>query len=170
MSAPVKSVEMTEQRKRFLHMMFTTAIEGGIGYWSVVDTYKWWKDPEGVEDLDDFYAVIDSNEDDWGVEAAYQPNMSGMPHPVFKVEEHMITIEEHMPLRIDRQVIERGWNLFMDKVIEAAKSEDPDAPCSRRYFRQAVIQYLTDCEDGDSDADVADLVVQYGLFGEHVYG
>lgn len=160
---------MTDQRKRFLHYMFTTAFEGGIGYWSATTAYHWWKDPEGVEDLDGFFAVIESNEGDWGVEAAFQPISSAPAHPAFKVEDQVRSIEENDALRVDLQVMERGWNLFMDKVIEATKSEDPDAPFSRVYFRQAIIQYLTDMEEGDSDADVADLVVQLGLFGEHVY-
>lgn len=148
----------TEGRKRFLHMMFTTAMEGGIGYWSVADVYHWRRtpDPNKVaiaavspavveDDLDGFYAVIESNEGDWGVDFA-------LPQ-----------------LRIDIDVMEHGVNLLVDKVIEATKSEDPDAGFSRKYLRQFVIQWLTDAEEGDSDADVADMVVQLGLFGEVVY-
>lgn len=151
---------ITENRKAFLHSIFTTALEGGIGYWSAAEEYHWGTDGgvKIVDDLDGFYAILDSAEDDWGVEEAYIAEIG---------EVSLIT--ETQSLRVDLTVMERGVNLLVDKVIEAAKSED-DVPFSRKYLRQFVIQWLTDGEDGDSDADVADMVVQLGLFGEVVYG
>jgi hypothetical protein len=176
---------MTDDRKRFLLYMFTTALEGGIGYWSVAEEYHWskirpeaehnYRRPDGtytpvadvpqghtVEDINGFFAVLSANDDDgnWGVDKAYQPRIAGDP----------IALDCGAgELTVDLKVMERGMNLFVDKVIEATKSEDPDAPFSRKYFRQAVTQWLSNGEDGDSDADVADLVVQLGLFGEVVY-
>lgn len=149
-----------------LHYVFTTALEGGIGYWSVPTEYRWSKAGPGmegrpdtnIEDLDGFYAIIESNEDDWGVSEAFIAEQ-GQFQP----------ITETQSLRIDIDVIERGMNLFVDKVIEATKSEDPKAPFSNKYLRQMVVQWLTDVEDGDSDVDGCDLVVQLGLFGEVVY-
>ena len=183
-SIAIEPKQRTEGRKKFLHLMFTTAMEGGIGYWSEAHEYKWSKhpDPEKVaiaavnpnvmeEDLDNFYARICNNEDDWGVEAAYQPNTeNGDIHPSFTPDSHMIRIVPDEILTIDIDVMEKGWNLFLDAVIAATKSEDPDAPYSSKYYRRAVIQWLTDGEDGDSDANVADIVVQLGLFGEGIYG
>lgn len=157
----------TEGRKRLLHLMFTTAIEGGIGYWSLTDGYHWFNDKTGTEDLDGFYATLESNEGDWGVENAYQPHMANCTM-VYHGQPGWVEAGEQ-PLRLDIDVMERGVNLFIDKVIEATKSEDPSAPFSRNYFRQFVVQWLTDAEDGDSDADVADCIVQLGLFGEQVY-
>lgn len=179
-SVQIDQRQRSEGRKKFFHMMFTTALEGGIGYWSECDQYHWSKSvqpweskvPGGVmeDDLDNFHATIYNNEDDWGVEAAYQPNTVGADiHPNFTPDSHMIHIVKDDQLSIDIDVIERGWELFMDAVIEATKSEDPGMSCSRKYFRQAIIQYLTDGQEGDSDADVADIVVQMGLFGEIVY-
>ena len=151
--------QMTEARKRFFNYMFTTAIEGGINSWAAVEEYQWWKpDQSGVEDLDNFYAILESSEDDWGISRAYVAE-----------QDATMDITETQSLRVDLKVMERGWYQFMEKVLAAVKSEDPDAPFSRRYLRQAVVQYLTDMEDGDSDADVADLVVQLGLFNEVVY-
>ena len=158
----------SEERKKFFHYMFTTAMEGGIDYWAYRLEYSWstggagaihiGKDP--VDDLDHFYALILPSEEEWGVDKIIGEDG----------EEHVLPDDmQGNSLRITPVLIERGWNLFMDKVIAAAKSEDPEADCSRQYFRQAVIQYLTDGEDGDSDADVADIVVQLGLFGEIVY-
>jgi hypothetical protein len=178
---------MSKDRKGFFHYLFTTALEGGISYWADVTEYQWSKEVRTstiqmdnmgdgkfqdtivrTEDLDGFYAIIISNEGDWGVATAYQPNMSGMEDDsdgtVFMPDDC-----QNQPLRIDLKVMEKGWNMFMDLVILATKEEDPNVSFSNPYFRQAVVQYLTDMEDGDSDADVADLVVQLGLFGEHVY-
>jgi hypothetical protein len=175
-STVVEPKQRTEGRKRFFHYMFITALEGGIGYWSEVDIYHWHiKDDPSVagslaDDIDNFYASIVSNVGDWGVEAAYQPGTNPMlVHKIFAANSEMKAISGDTSLRIDIDVIERGWNLFMNKVLAAVRSEDHKAPFSRKYFRQAIIQYLTDMEEGDSDADVADLVVQLGLFGEHVY-
>lgn len=162
MTSATTTVVRTEGRKEFLHSMFTTALEGGIGYWSVADEYHWGYREQGTDDwksdTEGFYAILESAEEDWGVAEAFIAETG---------ETQAIT--ETQSLRVDITVIERGVNLLVDKVIEATKSEDPDAPFSRKYLRQFVIQWLTDCEDGDSDADVADFVVQLGLFGEVVY-
>lgn len=150
----------TENRKQFLHNMFVTALEGGIGYWSCAEEYHWGTDGgvKCVDDLDGFYAILSPEEGEWGVEEAFVAETG---------ESQAIT--DTQSLRVDRTVIERGVNLLVDKVIEAAKSEDANADFSRKYLRQFVVQWLTDGEDGDSDADVGDLIVQLGLFGEVVY-
>jgi hypothetical protein len=158
----------TENRKSFLHGVFTTALEGGIGYWSVTDEYHWSSKeptPSGGyivnDDIDGFYAVIESNEDDWGVSHAWISEVSSAS---------MMDITATQSLRVDRSVIERGVNMLVDNVIAATKSEDASAPFSREYLRQFVVAWLTDSEDGDYDSEVADMVVQLGLFGEVVYG
>lgn len=158
-------MSMSDERKKFFHYIFITALEGGIKDWAVREEYCYSKTcgPMGkgevLDDLDNFHAIISSSEDDWGVGCAY----------VSEVKSWMPITEDQL-LRIDLSVIERGWYLFMDKVLEAFKSEDPTADFSGNYFRQFIVQYLTNMEDGDSDSDGADLVVQLGLFGEHVYG
>lgn len=172
MTASALAPAMTEGRKKFLHYVFTTALEGGIRYWAQSEAYHWMnpnRRPESTVmdtdylDLDGFYAVVTSTEGDWGISTAYRKfERTGDLIPV--------VLGDNEPLRIDRDIILRGVNAMVDKVIEAAKSEDPDAPFSRKYLRQFVIQWLTDGDDGDSDADVCDMVVQLGLFGELVYG
>lgn len=44
--------------------IFTTALEGGIGYWSVCHTYRWQKDDK--PDLMGFHAIVDDIERDTG--------------------------------------------------------------------------------------------------------
>ena len=47
--------------KQTLHGLFTTALEGGIGYWSVASAYHW-RLPNGEDDLDGFYADVEETE------------------------------------------------------------------------------------------------------------
>lgn len=146
----------SEKRDEFFNDIFVAALEGGIQYWATRTTYE-----PFANDVWD--ATIESAEEDWGVATAYQPDHEKAD------DKGWIDIEENTPLVVDAKVVEHGWNDFMDRVIHAAKTEDRNASCSRDYFKQAVIQYLTYGEDGDHDADVADIVVQLGLFGEIVY-
>ena len=51
------------ERKEFLFDVFTTALEGAIGYWAYSETYHWQNN--GVADLDNFSSiVIDAEEEE----------------------------------------------------------------------------------------------------------
>lgn len=173
MTAP--TLTQTEGRKKFLHYVFTTALEGGISYWAQTETYRWSnpnRRPESTVmdtdylDLDGFCATITSAEDEWGIPGAFQWMA---PTDTADGYEYTHRLNGNEDLRIDIRTIQRGVDQLVENVMAAVKSEDPDAPFSRDYLRQFVIQYLTNGEDGDSDADVCDMVVQLGLFGELVY-
>lgn len=77
-------------RDEMFHGLFTTALEGGIGYWSECEDYRW-SDGNGNDDYKDFLAVIVDVEDD-----------------------------NEMGYFIDRRVISRGYKLaateFRDKI------------------------------------------------------
>jgi hypothetical protein len=159
----------TKARKAFLHSAFTTALEGGIGYWSECEEYVWSKPKAGptkerTEDLDGFHAWITNNESDWGVGKAYQPNTTSK----YAVD-GWVELEPDATLVIDIDVVERGVNMLVDAVVAATKSEDPEAPFNNKYLRQFVEAWLTDGDGGDYDANGADLAIQLGLFGEVVY-
>lgn len=82
----------TATRKSFLCDVFTTALEGGIGYWSVAHEYHWAAAAEGIEqDLDGFYAIITDEEAD---------------------------PEQHVTLRIDADVIARGLRRIADGEVQ----------------------------------------------------
>lgn len=50
-------------RPEALHGLFVTALEGGIGYWSVATRYRWSiPGTDGEDDLDGFHAVIEEVE------------------------------------------------------------------------------------------------------------
>lgn len=63
MTNPVAAPVFT---KAELFNIFVTALEGGIGYWSVATKYKIWQQPvvkgQEVEDLDGFFATINDIE------------------------------------------------------------------------------------------------------------
>lgn len=135
----------SEDRKQFLHDIFVCALEGGIGYWSQCSNYRWAK-PDGSEDLDGFGADIIDIEDD---DKAY---------------------------RIDINVISRGVN----KIAKAqAPYWQPNGP---ERTQCADVEYLTgycartvraasfENDASEIDADLADQIVQVGLFGKVVYG
>lgn len=68
-----------------LHDMFTTALEGGIGYWSAATSYRQ-TNPDGSPDLAGFYADIVDAPDSYDFE----------------------------PVRVDRDTIARGFLRIMD--------------------------------------------------------
>lgn len=150
----VKTPERTQARKQFLHNVFVTALEGGINYWAATEEYHWGTDggAKVVDDLDGFYAIIEppESEGEWGVGEAYVAE-EGKVQP----------ITDTQSLRIDIDVIDRGSNLLVGKVISGQFKNE--------YLRQFVEAWLTDDERGDYDSLGADLVVQLGLFGDEVY-
>lgn len=156
----------SEARKEFLHGVFTTALEGGIGYWSVCDTYNWAKgtDTKGdpcVVDLDGFYAIVYELDEDG----------EGVSHDRLGYEFHYDTKE----LRIDISVIARGVQLFTQYVYgridyQGNKVDDPKPVDADHYWRQFLKADQTNGDDGDYDSIVADNIVQFGLFGKVVYG
>jgi hypothetical protein len=55
----------TTARDELLHGLFTTALEGGIGYWSECSDYRWSIKGDGVdEDYTGFSATITETDDD----------------------------------------------------------------------------------------------------------
>ncbi|GAB3868605.1 hypothetical protein GCM10028801_44830 [Nocardioides maradonensis] len=152
------------QRDQAYHSIFVTALEGGIGYWSRCRVYRWMKegaDPNGsVRELHDtlgFYAEIIDIET---TAESYDPK----DHPAMLGSAEAVDGEEYAVFRIDREVIARGVRKFIAKAKEV-----PWLPAS--YFGQAAVCLdWAKWDDLDIDADVADMIVQLGLFGEAIYG
>lgn len=162
----VDSTTLSEQRRKFLIDVFTTALEGGIGYWSTCSVYHWmkpeFKDHPGyddaMQDLQEFHAVIEpsSHEDGWGV---------------------WDDERDTQPLRIDAEVMHRGVVRFVqychgildNQGLEVAP-EDRNGLRPGHYWHQFLAADATSGEDGDYGAEVADQVVQWGLFGRGIYG
>lgn len=116
---------MTNKDRLYLDL-FTTALEGGIGYWSVCSEYHWQND--GEEDYAGFFAIVEDYEG------------------------------PDVPIRIDREVIRKGISLFVN---------DYSWPRCRHWLLEAI---QSNGDDGDFDADDADIIIQLGVFGEVRYG
>ena len=156
MSAP--PTELTEEHKEFLHGLFTTALEGGIGYWSACSKYRWSEDTEGLfADINNFIAVIEPTEDNtWGI---WEDN------------------RDTQSLTINLDVMARGARLMNWYVQGIVDGQGRHAPLDKikpwpadHYHWQYVEAYITNGQQGDYDAGTADMVVQFGLFGQVVYG
>jgi len=63
------TIKINEDRKQLAFDIFVTALEGGIGYWSICENYHWKKKnvkSEKIgddEDLDGFYADVIETDD-----------------------------------------------------------------------------------------------------------
>lgn len=142
---------LTTERKRFLHDIFVTAIEGGITYWASIEEYHWCAG--GAEnaldntDLDGFFAQI--TEEDVAND--------GHPH------------------RIDINVLHRG----IERILSAkapyydpniARTQCESIPGLDRGTAAVVRQANHELDAADIDAGIADAIIQAGLFNEIVYG
>lgn len=159
-----------EARKRLLHGLFTTALEGGIGYWCACSEYRWMLNPDEpaempVEDLDGFKAVL---------------------HPSPPEEFWMVDgVDDEKPLTVDLAVMWLGlerWIEWMTTdlrnrlggLVEPAAEQpwrrDPFRPASSYWRQFASDAKFNRLADADYDANLADAVVQLGLFNEVVFG
>jgi hypothetical protein len=155
----IPHTELTDEHKSYLLDLFTTALEGGIGYWSECSKYHWRHAVVGgeAEDINGFVAVIypPEQEGGWG----------------------MFDTEDTRPLKIDLEVMHRGarlMNWYVQGLVDGHGKQIPLDDITpwpaKHYYWQFVESYVTLGQSGDYDAGVADMVVQFGLFGEVVYG
>jgi hypothetical protein len=137
----VPSVPCTSEVDRALHGVFTTALEGGIGYWSVCTRYRWSIGDEAMTEARDFIAVIEDTEE---------------------AEEG----EDGPEYVIDRAVIARGARLLYEHMRRLSQA----GTASAYQWQAAKDLHWGKWDDLDYDADTADMVVQFGLFGKLIYG
>lgn len=181
----------TPKRKKWLHTVFTNAIETSIQHWALIDEYHYMKagvvltksgaNTAGqVEDHDNFYAIIVSNDDEDGWGLGDDPNSPFVdhPHPQKSTPEQPVMISDFDSLRIDINTIERGiqrfWEYCLGHRDDLGRLQDPlnnRCPIDQdHYWRQFLVADLTNGIDGDYDATVTDTIIQLALFNEVVYG
>ena len=137
-----KNPDRSDDRAEFLMNVFSTALEGGIGYWSVARRYRWQKGPKEArtDDTRGFYAIV---EPDDGEECD----------------------DFCAPRVIDASVIARGLARLTKGDVKGT-----NAACAALVAKaNKKTKYGYD-EDTLIDADVADTIVQAGLFNEVVFG
>lgn len=143
-------------KKELIHSIFTTALEGGIGYWSVCEGYRWSIDGNGDEDdLDGFHAVIGIPVDD---EVEFVPEVQVIRNEDFGYGDHYF-------VRIDKDVVNRGYDLAARRT-EQENKHAWQCGCGRPPL--VVTEEALD--EWDYDACDADAIVQLGLFGTTIYG
>lgn len=131
--------------------IFSTALEGGIGYWSRCKTYHWTNDQGMTEDLAGYHAEI------YDVERIIEEG----PLPTGAIGSGRLQDERYALYRIERAIIAKGIEAF------ASMYGKPDHDT---YFGRAARHLAQERWDHlDYDATIADAIVQMGLFGEVVY-
>ena len=125
----------------FLHSVFTTAVEGGVTWWDVLN-YKW-ATPEGKDELQEFFAHVDVHE--------------GAPLPI------ATPLDSDRPRRVyvRRSTILKGIQRVMDreggiKIHETLRGE--------------IAAAIVTGDAGQIDAEQADIILQAALFNEIVFG
>lgn len=137
--------ELSTDRRRFLHGIFTTAIEGGINYWAQTSAYHW--SDNGSDDINGFYAdITECEEGDTNLRIDLDTMARGVQLFVKYCRGEITTQGEPVP--------------------EADQQEIPEG----HYWREFLVAEQTQGRDGDYDAGVADEIVQFGLFGKSIYG
>ena len=131
---------MTISYEQYAKYVFETAIEGGINYWANI--HEWVSDDEGRA----WYAKVtvkdDYYEDVAGSVIDWWTIMSGT--------QRLVT----QPMKLEVAAIEAG-SLISDVIgvlIKAAETDDYE-----KFLNMYDVQW-------------ADIIVQYGLFGELVFG
>lgn len=133
-------MERTPERIQFLSDIITTAVEGGIGYWSQCSHYQWTEDGAvhvvvGRRNLrTDAYAVVHEATD----------NGDG-----YRDE----------PLMVDIETVARGIGRLVNKEVGIHAT-----------LRGSLLYANSENDAGEIDADLADCIVQAGIFNEIIYG
>lgn len=142
------------ERKKFLHDIFVTALEGGIGYWSTCTHYHWFKAGTGpdsfegrIDDIEGFHATVitDGSEKD-------STDSSEEGSQVYTV---------------DIEVIARGINRICNGTATFGTRPLSPGPNS---FQSRMIEANRELDSSNIDAGDADSIVQAGLWGDVIYG
>jgi len=121
---------MKQLSDEFLRDVATAAVEGGIGYWSRVDRYKW-READGTE----------------------------MPFPEIVLVETSEYDEDVAILHLTKEHIVKGISRIVGGGVEI-NSE----------MAATLSMAVRDDDAGMVDSELADCIVQVGLFDEIVYG
>jgi hypothetical protein len=135
--------------KELLKDLFTTAIEGGIDYWSRLTAYK--------HSIEDWFATIETDD--------ISENANGLTDG-----------DELVLLRIDESTILKGIKLFAKETDSDREDKNihPDSSHANiaRFCKELIDSSgaVNKFDDWGYDCCDADAVVQMGLFGEVIYG
>lgn len=124
----------------FLRDIFITALEGGIGYWSTASKYR----PGSSEDGTDWFATITDTVDGGDYRIDINTVLAGLG------------------------AICEARGPFYDP--NGARTNCEDVPYLTRYVHDSILSAVKTLDAGEIDSDLADTIVQVGLFGKAIYG
>lgn len=133
------------KRNSFLADVLTTAMEGGIGYWSCATSYEWF-DPDMTSGT-----------------ASPAPGGGGNAYATLELTEVPDGGDTVRELNLDTVAV--GLRKISSGEVQVSSK-------ARRTVTVCNISNSTAPEDfrGDIDADLADQIVQAGMFGDVVFG
>ena len=147
MSETVNTPTTTDERKQFLFDVFVTALEGGIDYWFISTTYH--------------HAKPDPEDTGSGSFEGKCYDLDG-----FFARGH--EDGESKRLTINAATVEKGLYLIRNG------GSDLNAAGKALHMHHALRAKVIGAEGvlnaNDIDAELADCIVQIGLFGEVIYG
>lgn len=127
-----------------------TAVEGGIGYWCQVEQFKW------EESYEDACARLGHNPDEM-VKDKIQPHQEELEFPLVTGLEPVNDADfKRVPVLTQDHVLDG-----LEKLLNNAKMPTRGA---------LVLQAIIEDDAGYLDSEDCDVIIQYGLFGELVYG
>jgi len=167
------NTETKTDREQFLDDMITTAVEGGIGYWSLTTHYSWSDDGPTEAFIVDLESpgcdicgedIVDTR-NEW--EQILKAPIDWMTLEEFDIwkknQQKPITIDHlHSPQGhvVNRHVIERA---LVEMSKHSVKHLNDEA-------RQRIVLAFNENEGGLLDSLDADSIVQFALFDEVRYG
>lgn len=133
----------SEKREQFLADIISTAVEGGIGYWSQCSHYQW-------------------------VDYSNSGNLFG---PVGEKDPSKGTCATVHVLNADESgYVEEGLEITVETVARGlGLIKSPEFGVNSR-MRGEILVADVENDAGMIDSDDADVIVQAGLFGEVIYG
>lgn len=120
----------------------TTAAEGGIGYWSQIEHYDWrrWTKPD--DSLDNIDVPADF-----------------VFYTIWQLKPDERGYDMAKPIDITPALIRRGFETGLKADLNKGG-----------WAFAGLLKVPRDDWTGEIDSDIADLIIQFGAFGEVVYG
>tara|TARA_R110002110_G_C13162248_1_gene691818 strand:- start:136 stop:570 length:435 start_codon:yes stop_codon:yes gene_type:complete len=135
--------------KELLKDLFTTAIEGGIDYWSNVTAYK--------HSIDDWFATIETDD-------------------ISEDDDGDLVIGDLVTLKINESTIFKGIKLLAKETDSDREDKNIHPDSSHANIAQFCKELIDSSgavnkfDDWGYDCCDADMIVQMGLFKEVIYG
>lgn len=144
-------------RENLYSDILTTAVEGGINYWAQVSNYDHGIDFDNIPNRRVALAsvTVHPNEEDMFDASDLHEKQ---PHGTERVEYWDGTTADAVAVPVTVATVRRGWNLVKNGGVVNERLTSKVRTADR------------DMENADFDAELADAVLQAGVFGKVMFG